>query len=117
MAIAEGVYDAPVAVVQRAGGEVVSLHRGRPEHRPLVAAQQHRWTRQDVAAAFGVSVSTVGRWHKRGLPHVRPYGPGGIVRYDEAKVLAWAAARDQNASGRNLADRQNVGFPAVALGG
>lgn len=71
--------------------QVVPLFRGQGSGEPaLVALSRHPWTREDVARELGVTVGHVSRLHAAGLPHVKPFGPRGIVRYCPLKVRAWA---------------------------
>lgn len=44
----------------------------------------------ELADWFGVSVPTVKRWVRDGVPCLRP--SPGIVRFDLAEVLEWAKA-------------------------
>lgn len=46
------------------------------------------WTRRDVAARWGVSERTVGRYMDLGLPFVR-CERSGAVRFDPAVVEGW----------------------------
>jgi hypothetical protein len=82
--------------------EVRPLHRGLDMREPaLVQLALHPWTREDVARELGVTVGHVTRLHRRGLPHVKPFGSRGIVRYCPRKVRAWAAVEregDRSAS-------------------
>lgn len=80
------------------GAQVIPLFRGqeRPEQ-PLVTLGNGLWKKLDVQRALAVSSRTVERWMKEeGLPHAKPFGHKGPVRYDPRKVLAWWDARCAN---------------------
>lgn len=83
---------------QQVGANVVPLFSGGVFLRKpaLVVLAQHPWTRRDVARELGVSVGHVTRLHRRGLPHVKPFGPRGIVRYCPLKVRLWATAVERS---------------------
>ncbi len=44
-------------------------------------------TQKEVAVLLSVSVGTVLRWHKKGLPYIKI--PGTDTRYEKEKVLEW----------------------------
>lgn len=43
-------------------------------------------TRKTLSLALKVSIPTIIRWEKKGLPVIRI---GGIVRYDLGRVMSW----------------------------
>ena len=52
-----------------------------------------------LAAHFNVSVPTIHRWIRDGLPCLRP--SPGVVRFDLADVLAWSKARAERETAAN----------------
>lgn len=78
-----------------AAGKVIPLFRGRQQvEQPLVTLGNGYWRKPDVARALNASERTVERWMQREeLPHMKPFGPRGPVRFDPRKVLAWWDAR------------------------
>lgn len=51
---------------------------------------------EQLRAHYGVSAWTVNEWRKKGLPFERL--PGGIRRFDLAKVQAWLEAQTEGAA-------------------
>ena len=47
--------------------------------------------RNELAEYFGVSVATIDRWIRDGVPTIKP--SPGIVRFDLSEVVAWAKSR------------------------
>jgi predicted DNA-binding transcriptional regulator AlpA len=80
------------------GGTVVPLFKGQ-EHSaaPLVTLGNGHWKKPDVARHLSVSERTVERWmQEAGLPHLKPFGKKGPVRFDPRKIQAWWDARCTN---------------------
>jgi excisionase family DNA binding protein len=50
--------------------------------------------RKELATHFGVSLPTVDRWIRDGIPALRP--SPGVIRFDLADVIAWAKANAQD---------------------
>lgn len=76
-------------------GQVVPLFRGaQASERPLAQVAGGLWTKRQVAEWLQVSDRTVERWQLReGLPHLKPFGAKGPVRYDAGQVRAWWESR------------------------
>lgn len=55
------------------------------------------YTQKQLAHTFGVAVSTVRVWHKKGCPHFyigdKTKGSGARPRYDVQQVRAWLVER------------------------
>jgi len=58
------------------------------QFRAAGAAQEARVTKRMVAKHFGVSMRTVERYMRIGLPYEKPF-PGGSVRFVLSEVEQW----------------------------
>ena len=76
-------------------GAPAAVHNLRPGAGtpPLVALARNPWSKAQVARELGVSERTVTRYMAEGLPHVKPFGARGIVRFHPLQVTLWWAQR------------------------
>lgn len=72
---------------------MVSLAAFRQRRRAPAAADEPWVSKRKVAEHFGVSTRTIERWMDRGLPHDRPYGDRGHVRFKLGLCDDWAQRR------------------------
>lgn len=99
----------PVPERERESGfEGLSLSALVARHPLPEGVETAEMSQEDVAAALSVSVNTVAKWIKLGMPVVEPGGQGRAYVLDLAECWAWKAERDAQDAARDGAAKKAV---------